>query len=143
MFFKGSASRDGGKVLIAPRTSRWVNHSCLPNAGIIYDEETRVEILFAQQEIQPGEEVIVCYYTHFKNLGPSTMSDSDDEDQSTASPFEDDVAALQAIMKKDWGFTCPKDRSVGIARLGSLSLRENNSSMKCTFPPLSAALRML
>lgn len=107
MFFKGSASRDGGKVLIAPRTSRWVNHSCLPNAGVKYDGETRVEILFAQQEIQPGEEVTVCYYTHFKNLGPSTMSD--DEDQSSANPFEDDVAAIQAIMKKDWGFTCPKD----------------------------------
>jgi len=46
----GHPARDGGKDYVALRVSR-VNHDCKPNAGYVYDEVARVEILFAQRDI--------------------------------------------------------------------------------------------
>ncbi len=41
-----------------------MNHDCRPNAGYSYDETARVEIVFAQREIQPGEEICISYFTY-------------------------------------------------------------------------------
>jgi len=103
--FKGGLCRDGGKNLIGVRSSR-LNHSCLPNAGVCYEDESRVEIVFAQQDILPGQEVTICYYTHFKNLGPSTVSE--EEDHSSQNRMEDDFSENQSALKA-WGITCPAD----------------------------------
>ena len=54
----------GVQKSVALRIAR-VNHSCQPNAGAIYDETARVAILFAQKDIQPGEEISICYYSPF------------------------------------------------------------------------------
>ena len=96
-----------GKHLIAVRIAR-VNHSCLPNSGVCYDGVGCVEILFAQRDIQPGEEVTNCYSTHFNNLGPSTKCRPDIELIQSEHPFKDDFAINQIILKR-FGITCPKD----------------------------------
>jgi len=49
---------------LAVRIAR-VNHSCQPNAAIIYDETAHVAILFAQKDILPNEEISICYYPLF------------------------------------------------------------------------------
>lgn len=54
---------------IALRISR-VNHLCKPNASPIFDETARVAILFAEKDIQPGEEISFCYYFFFFSLIP-------------------------------------------------------------------------
>ena len=53
--------RDNGKSYVGLRISR-VNHNCRPNAARIYDEVARVEILYALQDIPPGEEICYSYY---------------------------------------------------------------------------------
>ncbi len=57
--------------VIALRIAR-VNHACQPNAATIFDETARVAILFAQKDIQPGEEIAFCYYFTFFHLYPGT-----------------------------------------------------------------------
>ena len=93
--------------MIALRIAR-VNHSCLPNAGVSYDSVAHVEILFAQRDIQPGEEVTMCYYTYFNDLGPSTISRPDVQSIHSKNPSEDDFGVNQIILKR-WGIICPKD----------------------------------
>ncbi len=48
-----------------------LNHSCRPNAATIYDEEACVEIVFAQHDILPGEEICITYCTLSKIEGPT------------------------------------------------------------------------
>jgi len=59
----GHPSRDGGKNFVGLRISR-MNHDCRPNAGYSYDETARAEIVFAQRDIQPGEEICISYFTY-------------------------------------------------------------------------------
>jgi len=56
-----------GQMAVALRIAR-VNHSCKPNAATIYDETARVAILFALDNIEPGEEISICYYSPFFKL---------------------------------------------------------------------------
>jgi len=65
--------------IVALRISR-VNHACLPNAATIYDETGRVAILFAQKDIQPGEEITICYYSPFFWLIPDATNISLEEE---------------------------------------------------------------
>jgi len=51
-----------GQMTVALRIAR-VNHACQPNAAAIHDETASVAILFAQKDIQPGEEISICYYS--------------------------------------------------------------------------------
>jgi len=48
----------GKRGYVALRISR-VNHNCDANAGRNYDDGASVEILYAQRDIQPGEEVCI------------------------------------------------------------------------------------
>lgn len=59
----GHPSRDGGKDFVGLRISR-MNHDCRPNAGYSYDETASAEIVFAQRDIQPGEEICISYFTY-------------------------------------------------------------------------------
>lgn len=95
----GDASRDGGKNYVGVRISR-VNHDCRPNAGYIYDEKARVEIIFAQRDIHQGEEVCICYCS-FASLN---------QERPTAylSP-EDEFQFIRRTLSTTWGITCPED----------------------------------
>lgn len=98
----GHAARDGGKNCVGLRVAR-VNHDCRPNAGFIYDETARVEILFAQKEIPTGEEVCISYCS-FANLNserpipPTAKNDPEAE-------FE----FVQRTLLTTWGITCPSN----------------------------------
>lgn len=83
----GHPERDSGRNYVGLRLSR-ANHDCRPNAGHVYDEIARVVILFAQQDIQIGEEICIYY---------SNTSSGDGYQRAN-----DRFAAI-------WGFTCPVD----------------------------------
>ena len=91
---------------VAIRIAR-VNHSCQPNAGSIYDETARVAILFAQKDIQPDEEICICYYSPFHStyippevcLHPPEMS------------LEEEFAVIKNELLSLHGITCPADCS--------------------------------
>jgi len=58
----------GGRMKgVALRIAR-VNHACQPNVSYICDEMTRVAVLYALKDIQPGEELTSCYYFPFFRL---------------------------------------------------------------------------
>ena len=67
------ASNVGFHIVVALRNAR-VNHACQPNASTIFDETARVAILFAQKDIQPGEEITICYYSGFFSLLPNVRT---------------------------------------------------------------------
>jgi len=53
-------NQDDWKKVVSLRIAR-VNHDCQPNAAVIYDETACAAILFAQKDIQPGEEILLSY----------------------------------------------------------------------------------
>ena len=63
-----------GEVLnsVALRIAR-VNHACQPNASIMWDDTARVTILFALNDIKPGEEISISYYSPFFSLLPNVQ----------------------------------------------------------------------
>lgn len=73
--FEGKAFLGDTECLIsvALRIAR-VNHACLPNAAVIYDETACVAILFAQKDIHPFEEISICYYIGFFSLLPQHLT---------------------------------------------------------------------
>jgi len=92
---------------VALRIAR-VNHSCQPNAATIYDETASVAILFAQKDIQPGEEISICYYSPFDSYyippelslnPPSVMS------------LEEELVVMKNGLFASYGITCPADCS--------------------------------
>lgn len=97
---RGDPSRDFGTNYVALRISR-VNHSCKPNAGHIYDDVARVEILYAERDINPGEEICILY-TPFTELLPD--------------PFliwwrtiESEFEAYKKLLLLKWNIICPAD----------------------------------
>ena len=58
--FRGSPKLDGGRPLIGLRSSR-LNHNCSPNAGMSRDYIARTIIIFSLRDIQPAEEICICY----------------------------------------------------------------------------------
>jgi len=93
---------NNSQVFVALRIAR-VNHACQPNAAPIYDETARVAIFFAQRDIQPGEEITICYYTPFFWLVPI--------ESSTGETLEEEMKIAKDIMAEDYGITCPTDCS--------------------------------
>ncbi len=73
----GHPERDGGANIVGLRIAR-VNHDCRPNAGYIYDETAHVQILFAQRDIHPGEEICISYCS-FANHFEFFLADDDAE----------------------------------------------------------------
>lgn len=72
--------RDEGKPFVGLRIAR-VNHDCRPNADVVYDDGARVEVLFAQRDIQPGEEVCITYHS-FSSVMYAKMSDPEEDFQA-------------------------------------------------------------
>ena len=95
----GDPSRDGGRSYVGLRVSR-VNHDCRPNAGYVYDEIARVEIVFAQREIQPGEEVCISYCS-FASLNL--------ERPTAVLSTETEFQFIQKTLLTTWGIVCPTD----------------------------------
>ena len=83
----------------ALRISR-ANHSCCPNACHNFDENARVEILFAQREIQAGEEICISYLS-FSNISKKRMF-------SMLLPPEREFRMIKAQLKFR-GIECPAD----------------------------------
>ena len=81
----------GGKDFIGLRISR-ANHNCRPNACCSYDEEAKVAILYALQDIQPGEEISVNYCP-FTRLAPPEL----------------EFDACKMSLRDHWGIGCPLD----------------------------------
>ena len=95
----GNLERDNGKDIVGLRTSR-LNHNCRPNAGCVYDETAHVEIVFAQRDIQPGEEICITYF-NFASL---------DSVRPTAKMEpEAEFRYVQDMLLKKWGIVCPDD----------------------------------
>ena len=89
-----------GQNIVALRIAR-VNHHCQPNAAAIYDETARVAILFAQKDIHPGEEISICYYSHFYR--PSTS------EPITDNYLEEEFYSAKNKMLSTHGIICPTD----------------------------------
>lgn len=97
---EGDPARDFGAEYVALRISR-VNHSCKPNTGHIYDEIARVEILFAEADIYPGEEICIMYGGFpdlFPDQIPTWVTDVDAEFQ---------LYKIRLMVK--WNIRCPPD----------------------------------
>ena len=93
----GDPSRDSGRDYVGPRISR-VNHSCDPNSGHNYCETSRVEILYATRDIQPGEEICFSYRScnNISHSRPLANTDTDTE-----------AALIKLLLKKSWDIICP------------------------------------
>lgn len=96
----GHPARDGGKNVVGLRVAR-VNHDCRPNAGYIYDETARVEIIFSQREIEPGVEVCICYCS-FASLNTERPMPA----TARLNP-EAEFQFIQQTLLNTWGITCP------------------------------------
>jgi hypothetical protein len=83
---------------VALRISR-VNHNCNPNAGTIYDDNARVQILFANRVIQPGEEICISY-SNFSSVHMGSDSEMDPQLR---------FQLLKNKLKSSWGIVCPAD----------------------------------
>ena len=93
-----------GEKAIALRIAR-VNHSCQPNAASIYDETAHVAILFAQKDIQPGEEIEMCYYSPFNSTyEPKALSEV-----LPSRIFEEELAVNKNAILSLHGITCSTD----------------------------------
>ena len=103
--FKGD---NMGRLCIALRHAR-VNHACQPNASAIYDETARVAILFAQINIEPGEEVTICYYTPFFELQPHSRFVSLIITETNS--IEEELSFFRNFMASSYGIICPSDCS--------------------------------
>ncbi len=97
----------GFHIVVALRIAR-VYHACQPNAGTIYDETARVAILFAQRDIQPGEEISICYYSAFFSLLPGAHVFGMNPEWNIEQEF--DFVKNQAIYSIGWN-ACPSDSS--------------------------------
>ena len=104
-FFKG-ANVDQ-QCTVALRIAR-VNHACRPNAATIYDETARVAILFAQQDIQPGEEICICYYSPFFKLDSLVRTPGINPEWNMEQEFQFLKAKSLTSMH---GITCPSECS--------------------------------
>ena len=82
---------------VALRIAR-VNHACQPNANTVYDETAHVAILFALKDIQPGEEICICYYASFFMLVPMK--------HSTVMSVEEEFNFYKKVLASDYGITC-------------------------------------
>ncbi len=97
--FNGSSSREDGKHYVGVRLSR-LNHSCHPNADHVYDDVACVAILFAQRDIQPGEEICIDY-TYFRALEPSRPTAKLDS--------KEEFKLIQSNLLDKFGIICPDD----------------------------------
>jgi len=97
----GGSIERGGKDYVGLRISR-VNHDCKPNAAHVYDDNARVQILYALRDIPQGEEI--CFsYSLFPNLFLGKTL------KSQLSPSTDEFKFLQRALYINWGFQCPDD----------------------------------
>jgi len=94
------------ELTVALRFAR-LNHSCHPNADAIYDEIARVGILFAQEDIQPGEEICICYYSPFFGLFPGIRVPEVNPECSV----EEELNFAKSSIQSRFGITCPTDCS--------------------------------
>lgn len=99
----------GKKGYVALRISR-VNHNCDSNAGRNYDDGASVEILYAQRDIQPGEEVCISYCS-FNNISidrrcPIVCSNWKPANELSA---EEEFACVKSSLESNWGIKCPAD----------------------------------
>ena len=108
---------ENGKQFLGLRSSR-VNHNCSPNAAISYDYVARVQIIFSLRDIQPGEEICICYYAHLTlDMEPDSVVRRRDPPvavlrsmiQQGKNPREFDFIVNESNLKLNWGIICPED----------------------------------
>ena len=103
MFNGPNTERNG----VALRIAR-VNHACQPNAASIYDDTACVAILFAQKDIQPGDEITYCYYHPFFSLYQGV----DFPDMNPDWNIQEKLNATKEVSPFGiFGLTCPTDCS--------------------------------
>ena len=96
----GDPSRDGGRDYVALRISR-LNHDCQANAGHNYDDGAHVEILFAQRDIEPGEEICISYLS-FASLDAQRVTAGM---RNAAIEYK----LIQMSLLARWAVICPSD----------------------------------
>ena len=96
----GDPSRDGGRDYVALRICR-LNHDCHANAGHNYDDGAHVEILFAQRDIQPGEEICISYFS-FSNLNAERAA-------AGMGGAQAEYQLIQKVLLDKWTIICPSD----------------------------------
>ncbi len=104
--FRGANQDEFTQLIVALRNAR-VNHACQPNASTIYDETAHVAILFAQQDIHPGEEITICYYTPFFGLASYSPSIGSFIPESIS--IEEELNFFRTLMSSTHGIICPSD----------------------------------
>jgi len=110
LFIGENMAKELNQNLVALRIAR-VNHSCQPNAATIFDETARVAILFSQKDIQPGEEISICYYASFFFLIPI-------EHGGGVKSIEEELHSLAV----DHGITCLANCSCNDPAIRALTL---------------------
>ena len=105
---------DGGKHLrhLALRIAR-ANHNCNPNAGHIYDDNAKVAILFANRDIQQGEEICISY-TKFSSIQMSS--------EAKMNPNRH-FLMLKTKLECLWGIVCPADCYCNDVNIQSLLIK--------------------
>lgn len=99
----------GKRGYVALRISR-VNHNCDANSGRNFDDGASVEILYAQRDIRPGEEVCISYCS-FNNISierrcPIVYTSSKNANELTP---EEEFDCVKLSLESNWGITCPAD----------------------------------
>ncbi len=132
--FDGNEERDGGKPLLGLRSSR-LNHSCRPNAAIAHDATARVNIVFAQRDINPGEEVCVIYilFGCLETSGSPYMQMMNGEITTKPSEIYEELEEIQETYRYKWGFNCPADCSCKDADVRRLVGKGNQAFRRLLF----------
>ncbi len=76
-----------------------------PNACTIYDETARVAVLFAIKDIQPGEEISICYYSSFIGFDSNPRMEGINPDLNA----EEELNYVKNQTLSLYGITCPTD----------------------------------
>lgn len=95
----GNSNREEGKSFVGLRISR-VNHACRPNSAYVYDDGARVEVLYALQDIESGEEICFSY---------CNFAQFDRERATVGMDLETETFNIQLPLRAKWRINCPAD----------------------------------
>ena len=124
------------QISVALRIAR-VNHACQPNAATIFDETARVAILFAQEDIQPGTEISICYYAPFFCLINSNSLPGMNPEFN----IEEELKFVKnQVLTTVHGFTCSADCSCHDPAFRALV--QEGRKMNGTFTDLAKKLKV-
>ena len=106
-----------------------INHDCKPNAGSIFDDGAQVLVIYALRDIQPGEEILICYI-------PFTRTDPSRPTARFKSLTE--AYRVRASMLFKEGIVCPSDcfcKDPLVLELVEDGIKTNNACLELLLRP--------